>query len=109
MKNDKMILLLLLFVGMGRFSTSASAPLNDRPIIGVLAQRFVKPFPIKNVTSFISASYVKFLEAAGARVVPVGVDLSENEVEKLFSYINGVLLPGKATISIKFCFKLFFI
>jgi hypothetical protein len=48
-------------------------PTNERPIIGVLAQEIsyslVDFFP--NSSSYISASYVKFLEAAGARVVPV--------------------------------------
>uniref|UniRef100_A0A3P8SBB3 folate gamma-glutamyl hydrolase n=1 Tax=Amphiprion percula TaxID=161767 RepID=A0A3P8SBB3_AMPPE len=46
-----------------------SAQRNDRPIIGVLAQEVFQPKP--NQTSYIAASYVKFLEAAGARVVPV--------------------------------------
>ncbi|KAI2662278.1 Gamma-glutamyl hydrolase [Labeo rohita] len=42
---------------------------NERPIIGVLAQDVYDPQPQKN--SYIAASYVKFLESAGARVVPL--------------------------------------
>ncbi|XP_077607934.1 gamma-glutamyl hydrolase-like isoform X2 [Crocuta crocuta] len=43
---------------------------------------------------YIAASYVKYLESAGARVVPVRPDLIEEEYEKLFQSINGILFPG---------------
>ena len=36
---------------------------------GILAQELFSAPP--NVTSYIAASYVKYLESAGARVVPV--------------------------------------
>ena len=53
---------------------------NERPIIGVLAQEIswslVDFFP--NSSSYISASYVKYLEAAGARVVPVLINQVTN-------------------------------
>lgn len=65
---------------------------NDRPIIGVLAQELRKPEPNRN--SYIAASYVKTLEAAGARVVPVMVNRPEEEYRQLFNSINGILFPG---------------
>ncbi|ELK26148.1 Gamma-glutamyl hydrolase, partial [Myotis davidii] len=43
---------------------------------------------------YIAASYVKYLESAGARVVPVRPDLTDEEYVKLFHSINGVLFPG---------------
>ncbi|KAM5281064.1 gamma-glutamyl hydrolase [Ctenodactylus gundi] len=43
---------------------------------------------------YIAASYVKYLESAGARVVPVRLDLSNAEYEELFRSINGILFPG---------------
>ncbi|ELV09850.1 Gamma-glutamyl hydrolase [Tupaia chinensis] len=43
---------------------------------------------------YIAASYVKYLESAGARVVPVRLDLKRSEYEKLFKSINGILFPG---------------
>ncbi|XP_029955917.1 gamma-glutamyl hydrolase-like [Salarias fasciatus] len=67
---------------------------NDRPIIGVLAQEVSRSYP--NRTSYIAASYIKFLESAGARVVPVRINLSPEEYQTLFSSINGVLIPGGA-------------
>uniref|UniRef100_A0A3P8SA21 folate gamma-glutamyl hydrolase n=1 Tax=Amphiprion percula TaxID=161767 RepID=A0A3P8SA21_AMPPE len=69
-----------------------SAQRNDRPIIGVLAQEVFQPKP--NQTSYIAASYVKFLEAAGARVVPVMIDQTPEEYKSLFNSINGILYPG---------------
>ncbi|KAB0400754.1 hypothetical protein E2I00_018349, partial [Balaenoptera physalus] len=43
---------------------------------------------------YIAASYVKYLESAGARVVPIRLDLKDEEYEKLFKSINGILFPG---------------
>lgn len=68
--------------------------LNDRPIIGVLAQRLQDPIPGIVGSSYISASYVKYLEGAGARVVPIHINTTKEDLNRIFSYINGVLLPG---------------
>lgn len=48
--------------------------LNDTPIIGVLAQEISYHLNTKwpgVYTSYIAASYVKFVEGAGARPVPI--------------------------------------
>ena len=74
--------------------TTATYCLNNRPIIGILAQRFHQPPQFANGTSYISASYVKFLEGAGARVVPIPTNITSNELKRIFTYINGLLLPG---------------
>ena len=72
---------------------SHGSTLNDRPTIAVLAQLA----PIDNHYSYIAASYVKYLESAGARVVPIPANFSADEVLKLFKYVNGVLYPGGST------------
>ncbi|KAL9646878.1 hypothetical protein ABK040_013738 [Willaertia magna] len=67
---------------------------NNRPIIGVFAQ------PTKDNrhgNKYLAASYVKFLESAGARVVPIEYDLPESELRKIFESVNGVLFPGGGT------------
>lgn len=43
---------------------------------------------------YIAASYVKYIESAGARVLPIRLDLSDAQYETLFRSINGVLFPG---------------
>ncbi|XP_067341968.1 gamma-glutamyl hydrolase [Channa argus] len=70
----------------------AKAERNDKPIIGVLAQEVRSPKP--NTAAYIAASYVKFLESAGARVVPVMINQTLEEYESLFNSINGILYPG---------------
>ncbi|XP_041669700.1 gamma-glutamyl hydrolase [Cheilinus undulatus] len=75
-------------------SCYSSVTRNDRPIIGVLAQEVRSPKP--NVNSYIAASYVKFLESAGARVVPVMINQTLEEYKTLFNSINGILYPGGA-------------
>ena len=68
--------------------------LNNRPIIGIVGQHLRRPTPGIKGSSYVIASYVKFLEGAGARVVPLPTSLSEEELKELFTKINGVLLPG---------------
>ncbi|XP_068450637.1 zgc:171566 [Clinocottus analis] len=69
-------------------------PLNTRPIIGVLAQENLPGDRDARGTSYIVASYIKFLEAAGSRVVPIRINRTEEEYTKTFNSINGLLLPG---------------
>merc|ERR1712130_322512 len=93
------IMLLLLLLG-GLVSAT------DRPIIGVVSQWY-RPnyFPglleAENHTSYIAASYVKWLEAAGAQVVPVIISIDDNEdlteYFQVFAGVNGLLIPGGAT------------
>ncbi|XP_048385613.1 gamma-glutamyl hydrolase-like [Stegostoma tigrinum] len=71
----------------------AGSQLNQRPIIGILAEKTYGHFE-RFGDSYIAASYVKYLESAGARVVPIGINLTEDQCQKLFYSINGLLLPG---------------
>ncbi|XP_048248244.1 gamma-glutamyl hydrolase A-like [Haliotis rufescens] len=64
---------------------------NNRPVIGVLAQATASK---THGDTYIPANYVKYLEQAGARVVPVRVREPGSYYAKLFSQINGVLFPG---------------
>uniref|UniRef100_A0A8B9KDX5 folate gamma-glutamyl hydrolase n=1 Tax=Astyanax mexicanus TaxID=7994 RepID=A0A8B9KDX5_ASTMX len=73
---------------------SASVPLNYRPVIGVLAQENLESDTHAQGSSYIAASYVKYLESAGARVVPIRINGSEEDYTKIFYAINGLLLPG---------------
>lgn len=68
--------------------------LNNRPIIGVMAQSTKRESFERLGESYIAASYIKYLESSGARVVPIMNDLNEDETEKLFYSINGALFPG---------------
>jgi len=62
--------------------------INNRPIVGVLTQ----DCPFKTGSQYIAAGYVKWLEAAGARVVPLKYDMKG--LSETLKHINGVLLPG---------------
>lgn len=47
---------------------------TDVPVIGILSQETYSVqqyFPDEDYDSFIAASYVKFVESAGAKVVPI--------------------------------------
>ncbi|RLU18954.1 hypothetical protein DMN91_009312 [Ooceraea biroi] len=74
--------------------------LNDRPIIGILTQEIDynlnKKYP-DQYHSYIAASYVKFVEGAGARPVPIWIGANDSYYEDILSKINGVLWPGGAT------------
>uniref|UniRef100_A0A8C3S7P2 folate gamma-glutamyl hydrolase n=1 Tax=Chelydra serpentina TaxID=8475 RepID=A0A8C3S7P2_CHESE len=61
---------------------------------GILAQESRFKIFHKCGRSYIAASYVKFIESAGARVVPIRLWRSEEEYDKIFQSLNGVLFPG---------------
>ncbi|XP_077118377.1 gamma-glutamyl hydrolase-like [Ranitomeya variabilis] len=69
---------------------------NDRPIIGIITQEVSDEAFFRYGKTYIADSYVKFLESAGSRVVPIRLNLSEDEYVHLFHSIDGVLLPGGA-------------
>ncbi|KAH0951379.1 hypothetical protein HN011_007138 [Eciton burchellii] len=74
--------------------------LNDRPIIGILTQEIDHNLNNKypnQYHSYIAASYVKFVEGAGARPVPIWIGANDSYYEDILSKINGVLWPGGAT------------
>uniref|UniRef100_A0A673CV96 folate gamma-glutamyl hydrolase n=1 Tax=Sphaeramia orbicularis TaxID=375764 RepID=A0A673CV96_9TELE len=56
---------------------------------GVLAQEVKYPTDFR--TAYIAASYVKYLESGGARVVPVMINRTVKEYTKLFNSINGYI------------------
>lgn len=77
-----------------------SAPQEtSRPVIGVLSlelsptiQKFVGQHH-----SYIAASYVKYIEGAGARVAPIFIGQEPEYYRQMVNNVNGLLLPGGAT------------
>ncbi|XP_045592053.2 gamma-glutamyl hydrolase isoform X2 [Procambarus clarkii] len=71
-----------------------------RPIIGVLSQHppdsILAGLEDKNYSSYIAASYVKHLESAGARVVPILIHQDDEYYDNLATSLNGILFPGGA-------------
>ncbi len=69
--------------------------MDDFELLGVFAQPSTsKEGSCGGKCTYIAASYVKYLEAAGARVVPVDFYASESELDKLFSSLNGFFFTG---------------
>ncbi|XP_078037873.1 gamma-glutamyl hydrolase-like isoform X2 [Augochlora pura] len=69
----------------------------ERPIIGILSQEvsdLVNSKYNNEYHSIIPASYVKFVEGAGARVVPIRIGQRKSYYTNIMSKINGVLFPG---------------
>lgn len=65
------------------------------PVIGIMSQ------PTKNHADncggsceYIAASYVKFVELAGARAVPVSYYSTDAEIDDIMTQVNGFLFPG---------------
>nr|CAH7762391.1 unnamed protein product [Callosobruchus chinensis] len=87
---------MLRFLCLASFIFSSYA--SDTPIIGILSQEthIVKNHIGENHNSFIVASYVKFLESAGARVVPICA-FSTFWGERFMEYFSSILFPGGGT------------
>lgn len=71
--------------------------LQDRPVIGILS---VPTSSVGNANltqygaSFIPASYIKWIESAGARVLPIQFDSTAADLHAYFNAINGLVLIG---------------
>nr|GMC76710.1 gamma-glutamyl hydrolase 2-like [Ipomoea batatas]GME02659.1 gamma-glutamyl hydrolase 2-like [Ipomoea batatas]GME13106.1 gamma-glutamyl hydrolase 2-like [Ipomoea batatas] len=83
-----------------KLSTNCPAPdgnLNYRPVIGIVSHPgdgAKSRFSNASDVSYIAASYVKFVESAGARVIPlIYNEPPEILIEKL-NLVNGVLFTG---------------
>lgn len=66
---------------------------NDKPLIGILTQ----PCSTCPGRSYVAAGYVKFIEMAGARAVPIRFYASDAELYRLFKSVNGLIFPGGLT------------
>ncbi|XP_054002149.1 gamma-glutamyl hydrolase A-like [Hylaeus anthracinus] len=90
------ILIIQLILALSFSIVSTQQSVNNRPIIGVLAQEVSEYVNRKypGHRSYIAASYVKFIEGAGARVVPIWIGKDKSYYEDIMSKINGVLWPG---------------
>lgn len=74
----------------------ARAASTTRPIIGILTMPNTDFSAHPRNASFFPASYAKFLESGGARVVPIPFDLPAPALAALLRNINGALFTGGA-------------
>jgi gamma-glutamyl hydrolase len=85
----------LVVLAAARNAAAGDTVVNTRPIIGILTQPTShESMSTATAQSYIAASYVKFVEASGARAVPVFHNGSEAYLRDTFNSINGLLLPG---------------
>jgi gamma-glutamyl hydrolase len=69
--------------------------LNNFPIIGVFAQPSTSSDAgCGGDCQYLAASYVKYIESAGGRVVPIDYYSSKEHLDDQFSKLNGFLFPG---------------
>uniref|UniRef100_A0A3Q3X5N3 folate gamma-glutamyl hydrolase n=1 Tax=Mola mola TaxID=94237 RepID=A0A3Q3X5N3_MOLML len=77
----------LLCAGMSRNPSRPAGILTQ-----MVSDEAMKPYG----STYIPASYVKYVEAGGSRVVPIRLTLAAAEYEAIFRQINGLLLIGGA-------------
>lgn len=58
----------------------------------------LKTKPPQNNRSYIAAGYVKWIESAGARAVPIRFYASDGELRRIFQSINGLVFPGGVSL-----------
>ncbi|GLD98673.1 hypothetical protein PINS_up007390 [Pythium insidiosum] len=80
----------LLLAAVVALTSSLVAAAKAGPIIGVFAQ------PIAKHGEYIAASYVKWIEMAGGRVVPISYNAPKEYLKSLVPQLNGLLFPGGA-------------
>lgn len=90
MNTIQPLLIFLLSVAMAASSTER----QERPVIGILSEP-----NMKRTEFYVASSYVKWLEAAGARSIVIPFEANNETVEDIFGQINGALLPGGSAVS----------
>ncbi|XP_054262844.1 gamma-glutamyl hydrolase A-like isoform X1 [Macrosteles quadrilineatus] len=68
---------------------------TERPIIGIVTEEVSSKAQV-DARSMIAASYVKAVEQAGARAVPIFINKTASYYRHILDAINGVVLPGGA-------------
>eukprot|EP00111_Clytia_hemisphaerica_P007446 TCONS_00021640-protein len=81
------------------FTETVNHFVNNRPIIGIVAMKMkggktVTEYPALKGQDYFGASFVKWVESVGGRVVPIPEDIGKFSLLKLLNKINGVILPG---------------
>src|SRR6185437_2695920 len=72
--------------------------LTDRPVIGILTVDYNGTYKkYHEGYSYLPASYAKFIESAGGRVVPILLKQTEQYYQDIFENTNGLLIPGGGT------------
>lgn len=79
---------ILIAISSIKFENTDDLP-SQRPIIGIITQTHTTN------TSYIAASYVKFIEMSGAQVIPIFMFNDMAYIDSILPKINGVLFPGK--------------
>ena len=70
----------------------------DSPIIGIITHPVHDDDLNSTYSTKIEASYVKWIESAGGRVIPIDYNMNNyTELDHIFSSINGLLFPGGGT------------
>ncbi|GBG88259.1 hypothetical protein CBR_g46825 [Chara braunii] len=67
---------------------------TDSPIIGVLTLPVTAQHFLKHGQQYFAASYARWMEAGGARVVPIFFDSTPEELDYLLHRVNGVFWTG---------------
>lgn len=76
-------------------TVTVQGQLNNYPIIGVFTQPSTHAgAPCNGDCLYLAASYVKNLQSAGARVVPINYFAEKEELESLFASLNGIFFVG---------------
>lgn len=77
---------------------SAQVIKTDRPIIGIITHPETEASSAYPHRQYIAASYVKWIESSGGRVVPIPHNIDLAEGKKLLRQLNGLMLVGGAFI-----------
>ena len=99
-RRASMLLLPLLLASSAAAATDLPPVRTSRPVIGILTQPtdVDKSYNLSSYgNAYLVASYVRWVESAGARAVPVPWSASEEELREIFLTTNGILFPGGGT------------
>uniref|UniRef100_A0A7S2JXH7 folate gamma-glutamyl hydrolase n=1 Tax=Leptocylindrus danicus TaxID=163516 RepID=A0A7S2JXH7_9STRA len=98
-RNHFIIKALLILHQLLLVHSSSADHENNVPVIGVFTRKIGRTAthwvpPDWYHMQVIPASYIKWLESAGARSIAIDSDATEEQIKEIFKQVNGVLFPG---------------
>jgi gamma-glutamyl hydrolase len=80
------------------FYVQAQTVVNSAPVIAIISHPETEASVYYPNRQYIAASYVKWIESAGGRVVPLLYTTPIPEMKKILRQVNGLLLTGGAFV-----------
>lgn len=96
--NRQLIISLCLLCAILIGTIFAQKIVTDRPVIGIIMHPETEASTAYPTRQYVAASYVKWIESSGGRVVLIPHTMPQDEIKRLLRQLNGLVFTGGSFI-----------